>query len=211
MRCGPDDLPDSVRNYLFKGTYELGERLLVKEIVKPGSRVLEIGTGIGFISLLCTRIAGEGNVLSFEANPALRRVIEENYALNGVRPRLEMKAVTTDGKPIRFFQNDNIISSSLMARDIEAKEIEVESASIHDVIESHRPDVIVMDVEGAEIDLLATAHLSGVSGILVELHPHIVGAEKIEALKEHILGQGFRLDGSRHKNALFVRDNAGRA
>ncbi|MGG7645478.1 FkbM family methyltransferase [Rhodovulum sp. YNF3179] len=200
-----DTLPEFVRNMLFKGTYEQGERELVREVVRPHSRVLEIGTGIGFISLLCTRLAGEGQVLSYEANPVLKDIIHGNYALNGLEPRLEMKAVTVDGTPIRFFKNENIISSSLIDRDLEASEIEVESDAINDVIMRHEPDIIVMDVEGAETDLLPAADLAKVRAILVELHPHIVGAPKIAELIEYLVSEGYEKAGERFKNVLMVR------
>jgi hypothetical protein len=38
-----------VRNGLFKETYEEPERVLIREALRPGDRVLEIGGGIGFV------------------------------------------------------------------------------------------------------------------------------------------------------------------
>ena len=203
--CG-QDIPRSVRSSLFKGTYEEFECELVKRIVRTGDHVLEIGTGIGLVSLLSTRMAGEGNVLSYEANPALEEVIRGNYERNGWEPNLRMRAVTVDGGPLTFYQNENIVSSSTIERKLEQREITIDSDPIAEVIGRHRPDVIVMNVEGAEIDLLTAPDLSGVRAIVVETHPHIVGAEATDAMLAHLHAQGFETRAFRHKTCLLVRD-----
>ncbi len=154
--------------------------------------MLEIGSGLGFISILCSQRAGEGLVLSYEANPALQTAIEGNYRLNGLTPNLRMRAVTVEGQPISFFQNANVISSSLLDRENDARKITVESDPINGVIAVHSPDVIVMDVEGAEVDLLEAADLSGVRAIVVETHEHIVGADKIAAMITALAAKGLR-------------------
>jgi hypothetical protein len=63
VRTGMEDVPKSVRSALFKGTYEKFECDLVKQHVTAGAKVLEIGTGIGLVSLVATRLSGQGNVL----------------------------------------------------------------------------------------------------------------------------------------------------
>lgn len=208
VRCGPDDLPRAVRSLLFQGTYEAAERELLPGALRPGDRVLEVGTGIGLVSLVCTSIVGEGNVLSYEANPAMAAVIRANYVLNGWTPDLREKAVTVDGTPITFFQSGNVLSSSLYDRGTDAAAIEVESDAIEAVVSAHRPAVIVMDVEGAEVDLLPAADLSTVRAIVVELHPHIVGEGRTNALMALMEERGFRLARTVHKNALFTREAA---
>ena len=45
-----------VRNGLFKETYEEPERILIRAALHPTDRVLEIGGGIGFVSILCAKI-----------------------------------------------------------------------------------------------------------------------------------------------------------
>jgi FkbM family methyltransferase len=205
VRCGPDDVPRSVRSALFKESYEAYECELVKRILRPGDRVLEIGTGIGLVSLVATRLAGEGNVLSCEANPEMEAVIRANYALNGWTPNLRMQAVTADGGPLTFYRNDNILSSSAFDRQIDGHEITVPSVALAEVIAAHRPSVLVMDVEGSEVELLPAADLSGIRAVIVEMHPHIVGPEKIMALVAQMAAQGLQLAETRHKTFLLAR------
>ena len=191
---------------LFRGKYERDECDLVERIVRPGDRVLEIGTGIGFISLIATRLCGEGNVLSCEANPDLESIIRENYRLNGWTPNLMMSAVTSDGRNLTFFRNSNILSSSVFDRGLTDNKIVVESIAINDLIYKHRPSVLIMDVEGAEVELLPLADLLQVRAIIVEIHPYIAGNEKCEMLVKDLKGKGFNLTDTQYRNYLFTRE-----
>lgn len=204
---GKADTPHSVRNALFKGVYEEHECDIVERIVRPGDRVLEIGAGIGLISLLATRLAGEGQVLSCEANPALEPLIRANYALNGWEPNLRMGAVAASTGKVSFHQNDNLLSSSRIDRKLAGKEITVEGNAINDLIAAHEPNIIIMDVEGSETELLAGADLSGVHSIIVEMHPHIVGQEEIDKLLEKLGRDGFAVEDQKHKTFLLRRAN----
>ena len=198
------EIQKTVRSMLFKGTYEAHECDLVERGVHSGDRVLEIGTGIGLVSLVATRLCGgEGRVFSYEANPDLEPVIRENYRLNGWTPDLTMRAVTSDGRDLPFFRSSNVISSSVIDRNLAGDKIVVQSLAINDIIDEHLPSVVIMDVEGSEVDLLSTANLSRVRILIVEMHPHIVGKEKIKMLVGDIETRGFRLADICHKTCLF--------
>jgi FkbM family methyltransferase len=200
-----DTVPRFVRSALLKGTYEGPERELTSRLLQPGDRVLEIGTGIGLVSSLCARICGPGNVLSYEANPLLERVIRGNYALNGLTPNLRMRAITVDGQPVTFYRSDNIVSSSTMDRGNDAERITVESDRFEDVIAEHRPDAVIMDVEGAETDLLTHSRLAGIKHIVVEIHPHITGEKPVSDMLSYLEGHGFERKSQQHKTWLLSR------
>lgn len=187
------DVPRGVQKALFNGKYERFERLMVEAHVNPGDRVLEIGVGIGLISLVAASRAGAENVFSYEANPAVEDLIRRNYALNGLSPQLTMKAVTADGRALTFYQDAKVLSSSIFDRKLEGGEVTVESEAIQTLIDRHSPNVLVMDVEGAELEILPAADLSGIDKIIVELHPHVIGADKVEALVADLVAQGFTL------------------
>lgn len=205
IHAGKDRVPKFVRNVLYKGHYEDAERALLTSCVKPGDRVLEIGCGIGVVAMLANRLAGPGNVTSYEANTDLRSLIEANFALNGLVPNLRMRAITVDGAAVTFHRSDNVVSSSLYDRAEGQQEVTVESDALFDVLEELRPNTVIMDVEGAEIDLLAEGALKGVESLLVELHPHIVGQEKIDALLASLETRGFVVTADREKNVLLKR------
>jgi FkbM family methyltransferase len=203
LRSGTDQ-PTAIRNGLYKGTYEKAERQLLMKHLTPGDRVLEIGGGIGFVGLLAASISGPGNVLTYEANPVLEPTIRANHAQNATAPELRMRAITTDGAPVTFHQSDNVVSSSIYDRREAAREIEVQSDAFADVIADWRPDMVVMDVEGYEVDLLSTPP-EGPSRLLVELHPHVVGEDRIAALLQSLAEAGFKVTERLEKNVLLTR------
>lgn len=205
VKCGKDDVPRSVRSALFKETYEAFECRMALSALRPGDRVLEIGCGIGLVSLLATRVVGEGNVLSCEANCSLEQLIISNYALNGWQPSLVMKPVTADGRDVVFHSNENLVTSSTFERNLPGVAERVESIAIGDVIASHRPNVIIMDVEGAEVELLQEADLKVVELIIVEVHPHIVGEDTIQKLFEVLQVRGFKINEQEHKTYVLSR------
>ncbi|WP_413867543.1 FkbM family methyltransferase [Albidovulum sp.] len=205
VSCDPAVVPRSVSTALIKGSYEAPERQLVRDAIRPGDRVVEIGTGVGVVSLLCNRLAGPGNVLSFEANAALEPVIRQNFGLNGMTPRLRLKAVTTDGAPIRFFRNANVVSSSIHDRGLDAEVVGVESEPIDRVLAEERASVLVIDVEGAEIGLLACEGVARLREIIVETHSHIVGESATEAMIANLMSRGFVETGRIHKNVRLTR------
>jgi FkbM family methyltransferase len=205
VKTGHEDVPRPVRNALFKGTYEQHECELVKAHLRPGDRVLEIGCGIGLVSILAARVCGEGHVFSYEANPEMEPVIQANYALNGLQPILTMQAVTADGRDLTFHRQDNVLSSSIYDRGIGAQEITIPSTAIDDALAAAQAKVVIMDVEGAEEELLPAADLTGVQTMSIEMHPHIIGEDRVCDLSDGLVAQGFELLATRHKTYLFKR------
>ncbi len=183
-------VPKSIRKQLLQKRYESQELELVRATLVAGDKVLEIGAGIGFIGIACTRICGPGNVLSYEANPAMMPLIEKNYALNGLEPNLVARVVAAQSGEAEFFFSDHPLSSSLVDRE-KGKPSVVKADAIADVVEDFEPTAIVMDAEGAEIDLLRNCSLEKIRKMIVEMHPHVVGNEAIESLCDHLSTAGF--------------------
>jgi FkbM family methyltransferase len=193
-----------VREGLFKGTYEEPERILIRQALSADDRVLEIGGGIGFVSLLCGKICGPANVLTYEANPRMAETIQQNYALNGYAPALRARAITACDREVTFFVNDNVISSSLHARN-EGRAQTVAADPLDEVIAEWKPTAIVMDIEGAETSILPASNLNGVTKLILEMHPHIVNAAEIAKMRTHLENLGFREERAIGKSAFFSR------
>ncbi len=213
LRISTDErqVPHHVRSLLFKDAYEIHERRLVRSIVRPGDRVLEIGAGVGVVASLAARLCGAENLVSYEANPKLEPLIRSNFALNGLEPRLVMRAVNLDGQPVRFNRDDNIVSSSVGRRSSSAEVIEVPAVAFDAIVREHRPGVIIMDVEGIETDLLSQGELSGVTHIVVEIHPQVTGQEAIDRMLSHLDALGFEIAERAHKTLHLKRDLSAQA
>lgn len=64
-----DDVSPVIWQALDNETYEAKEAKWISKAVKPGDRVLELGSGIGIITSLIAQIP-DVQVWAFEANPA---------------------------------------------------------------------------------------------------------------------------------------------
>jgi FkbM family methyltransferase len=199
------NIPGPLRRQLFREVYEEPERDVLLKVLKPGSKVVELGTGVGFIALLAAKICGEKNVWTYEANTTIESLIRENFRLNAMEPQLTMRAVTIDGRRLSFNVADNIISSSAFDRDTPSRMFNVESEVFLDVLKKHQPDVLIMDVEGVEYELLVNSDLLDVKDILVELHPHIIGQEKIDQIVSSLSASGFSAKNNDRKTFHFSR------
>ncbi len=207
VHAGADFVPRNVQTALFKGTFEAAERHLLKLALRPGHRVLDVGAATGLTSLVASRIVSAERVLSYEPNPAMRRVFEANFRLNGLEPNLRAKALSADGRSVAFFQEADVVGSSTFDKGAGAAPTQVESDAIGAVVEAHRPHVIVMDAEGMEAELLTAAPLDGVECLVVEFHPQIIGTERVEALAAHLAQAGFgAAPESVGRVALFARN-----
>jgi FkbM family methyltransferase len=198
-----DRIPLYLRDLMYREVYEDTERNILLKILKQGQKVVELGTGLGFISMLAARICGPENVNTYEANLTIEPLIRENFRLNGVEPRLHMRAVTRDGRKLSFNAADNIISSSSFERGVSGKALEIDSVAFSEVLRIHSPDVLIMDIEGGEYELLMSAHLGPIKHILVELHPHIIGQEKVDEIRSHLAAKGFSAENSDRKTFHF--------
>lgn len=187
-------LPRGIVRRLWKERHEQEECKMVKEAVQLGDRVLELGAGIGLVSLICARAAGPENLLSYEANPKLVSIIKRNFELNGWQINLRSRAISNEAGEVCFEISDKILGSTLYSTD-DSSSITVSADDIREIIAEFQPTVLVVDIEGAEVDVLAVAPLDGVRAIIIELHPSVVGKTKIEALLEHLSGVGFRQTG----------------
>lgn len=205
--CDKSRMDPAICKSLLRGSYELPERVLVRAAIRPTDNVLEIGAGIGVVSLICARLAVSGQVTSYEANSSLAPMIIDNFSLNGLSPKLILKAVTVIGGSIDFFKNENFVSSSTIDRNFISEKITVESDSIDKAIEDAKANVIVMDVEGAEVDLLTKANLKNVREIIVEIHPHIVGDFLTQEMICAIVERGFRQKKRQHKTIWFTKND----
>ena len=169
----PDDLATpAIREKLADGSYEADEARAADRCVKPGFRVLELGAGIGYVTTLCARRAGPGNVLSVEANPELLPVIEANLAANGQQGVSVMHGAVTgpvdEGATAEFALSQGYTGSSLGGR---GRSVTVPLISVHELIRAHRPHVVLMDVEGAEADMFKRVWKCPLRFCVMELHP----------------------------------------
>lgn len=182
-----------MRNILYLDNYEVPELTILRHTLKPSDRVLEVGGGIGYLSAYLAQVCGNANVTMIEANPALEPIIRRNHALNGVEPRL-ISAVATCGEceSATLFLAENFWATSTMGQ--RERKVVVPAVNLNRLIEELRPTYLILDVEGAEVDMAPALRLDGVEKLLVEVHAHATGNAKANAAIQQFVQAGFLVD-----------------
>lgn len=185
-------ISDRVARSIYLGLYEHLEARVVTATLQADDRVLELGSGIGYLSTLCAKRIGAERVTAVEANPAMEPYLRETYRLNEVSPQLEICVLGDSEGEIPFNVNDNFSSSSLHDRG--GSTITVPQKSFAAMLDRVRPTYLICDIEGGEVPLLTSIPLPGVRKICIELHPHIIGNHACSELMRKLLNEGFDFD-----------------
>lgn len=151
------------------GLYEYDKRRLFEKVVRAGNTVYDVGAHTGYYSLLASLLVGpRGLVYAFEPVPANLNYLREHLRRNDIKnTRVCACAVTDSIGPMRFQEHQH----SSMGRLDAAGSLEVEAVSLdrlHAAGKIRPPDVIKMDIEGAEYEAL-----KGAGSILTDYHPII--------------------------------------
>lgn len=196
---------------IVSGVHTRSERRLALSVLAPEDVVMELGGGIGMLSTACALRIGSERVFAFEANPALAPLIEENYRLNGVAP--EMNLCLLGAEPgVRDFHVSSDFSDSSLFRDTTsryARTVRVPVRPINAELARIRPTLLIVDIEGAEVELLPMADLARVRKLIVELHPGCTGAWRANALRRRLRRQGFVETDKAGNCILFKRAGEG--
>ncbi|WP_439398304.1 FkbM family methyltransferase [Bradyrhizobium sp. PMVTL-01] len=143
------------------GTYEGAIAKSIAARVKPGMTVFDVGAHAGYYTLMLSRLVGhEGRVFAFEANPENAKKLRRHLQINDVKNVELIEAAVSDRTGEAFFEVDphsdkygymgTLAESGTPVRTVMLDEFPV-------------PDLVKMDIEGAE-----TRAFAGASRLLSE-------------------------------------------
>lgn len=210
----PDDpsiLRGRLRKMLRQNTYESKESEAVLRVVREGDRVVELGAGVGYMSTLVASKRKVASVHSFEANPNLIPYIRRVHAANGLTNAEVTNAILgAQAGSVDFHVRDDILSSSMTRFEGEeppqTHQIDVLDAGA--VFDDLQPNVLICDIEGAEVDLIPELNLTGLRAAIIELHPQWIGPEGVNKVFSAFMSAGLAYyhRGSQNKVVSFRRD-----
>jgi hypothetical protein len=122
-----------------------------------------------------------------------------------------MKMVSLDGGAHDFFAADRVVVSSRYDNSdrYSSEKQTLPSVSIQSLIDDLQPSFLIMDIEGAEVDLAAEQlNLHCLKKLCIEMHPHIVGDEAITRLIANLIHQGFTLRMTECRNDVLYFSRA---
>lgn len=141
------------------GRYEMVKRLAVEKGVKRGDVFYDIGANVGYFSLLAAKLsAPDGKVVAFEPLPRNIAFIQRHIALNKLQDRITViEAAVSDHSGTAFFDLDISTSKGHIAQE---GQLEVKLVCLDELVKAGMiplPDVMKIDVEGAEAEVLRGA------------------------------------------------------
>lgn len=175
----PDQDYSMARN-LRRGAYEAGFMNHLQAVIKEGYTFLDIGSYAGLYAILTARLVGPtGRVYAFEPSPVPRQSLEENIRINSLDNVTVVPYAVSDQKGVcRLFTPHSVSSRSslkVVPSDRSPLSQEVETVRLDDFCMEHgiKPDVVKIDVEGAEAAVFAGGRktLREARVIFLEYHP----------------------------------------
>lgn len=200
----PSIISPKIERPMRNNRYEAGECINLRNTLRAGDRVLELGAGVGLLSTVAGLIPGIESVTTIEANPDLIPLIRETHRLNGVTCVDLRNGVATaeNGPDIAFYLRPDFWASSMEpdSRPFTRK-VSLRCYGLKELIAEVNPTVIVADIEGGEMGLFDEADLSGVRSVVIELHPKVYGMAELERILATLAAKGLTGAGDRREGA----------
>ena len=211
LEVDDEQLSEPIQRGLTRGWYEVDEVGLIRYAVKPGDRVIDMGAGLGVTAMVAARIVGSEAVWAFEANPGLIPMLKRNVARNNVGLKIENAVLlprrrAEAERTLRLNLGAEFWGSSVVSQDRSAKAVDVPTQCLEDAIAAHRANVLVMDIEGLEVEILETAILTGIDKIIVEIHYDKVGRERTNQAIFGLAKKGLQIDLNRAYRGVLLID-----
>jgi FkbM family methyltransferase len=175
---------------------------LLKQFLKPGMTVVEIGGNLGYYALLEAQMVGNaGRVIAIEPVTTNFAQLSQNVAANGYRNTiLHNVAIGASNGSAAMYIGKKSNWHSLHPVPWETREISVCVSTLDALLAQHNirsVDLIRMDLEGFEIEVIhgMAETLENYSPrLLVELHPHVTGVDAMLRYLRQLKTLGYNLD-----------------
>ena len=203
-----DAISPRILRGMKRGWYEEQELHVMKALLAPGDKLLELGSATGISSMWAANIVGAENIFPYELNPYLVAWSLDNFSRNGFAIEIRQVALSANmpeaAPSVNFHIHEDFWASSLVKPSGEHTTIQVPTASFEQAIINHQANSLLIDIEGGEVDLFMAADLIGIDKIIMEIHYAAAGKKETNAMLSHIVSQGFFLDHSMSANGVIA-------
>jgi FkbM family methyltransferase len=160
---------------VYCGLHEFEDMAFVLHALRREELFVDIGANVGSYSVLAAGVVG-APVLAFEPAPRAYAALMDNLRLNGLESCVEARrqGVGAQQGTLRFTAGLDTVNHVVSTTEGTSAAIEVPIVTLDATLESARPCMIKVDVEGYETAVVAgaqrTLHSPGVAAVLMELN-----------------------------------------
>ena len=150
------------------GIYEQHIAAVLQSRLRKRGVFFDIGANVGYYTLFASTLIGNsGKVVAFEPEPENMRMLEEHIKINGCTNVIPVQKALSDAPDILLFDG----TKRSMCKLSDSGNIKVECTTLDTfILESGvSPEILKMDIEGAEIRALR-----GADNCLSEIRPEII-------------------------------------
>lgn len=190
------------------GYYERDEVSMLSAIIQDGERLVELGGGLGYVSAFAALTGKVTDLAVYEANPDLIPLIQRTHELNEVAGAVFNAVVmpTKEAQTAPFYIREDFWASSLSAGQWGySRVVQVPVVSFDEMLRRHDPTMLIVDIEGGELELFNNVNLTGVRKIYIEVHQAVLGRVGMKRLFDFLSQKDFHYDQwhSKHNVVLF--------
>lgn len=145
---------NSLPYWYHLGLYEPHVSELIASVLHPGEVFWDVGANAGYHTLMAARVVGPaGQVVAVEADPVTAEILRDEIGINEFTNTevLQAAASNSDGVVV-FARRANNLQSSIAAFAPDGARFEVQAIRLESLLATRRrPQVMKMDIEGAEV------------------------------------------------------------
>ena len=158
-------------------------------------RILDCGANVGLASLFFKRRFPAARITAYEADPALFAIARKNLSANGAADvELVNAAVWTSAGRLTF-RAEGTDSGMIdgLAGAVDGPAVDVASLRLRNILATERPDLLKLDIEGAEDAVLADCEpvLDQVRAIVMDLHEFDPSVRQAPRVLDRLTRSGF--------------------
>ncbi len=191
--------PGLTEELVLSGVHEPCASKIYLTKLRAGQTVIDIGSNIGYyVALADTVLQGTGEIHAFEPDPELVDILRSNCQRLTTKTTVNEAAVSSTSGQISFYRSSVSNWGAIVANEklAQKEEIKVSSVTVDEycAARSIEPDVIRMDVEGAEVETLrgARSSLARQPLLFMELHIAFLSRDDLEGVCTILRGSGYR-------------------
>ena len=206
------ELPNTAMKLeLLSGKYEKPEREAVLHYLQPHWSVIELGGCIGVVACITNKLLeNPANHLVLEVNPLVLPFLKSNRDTNGCAFQIMDRALAYGSETVTFEPLSDFWGNSLYHAGGQPP-VTVKTTTLANLLQGRQFDnfALICDIEGQEYELISREPetIRKAELIVLEVHPHIIGNEKVEFLLSTLKDLGFRIL-SHSKNVISFRKSA---